>query len=122
MILAGFAFPATTVSVLAVSTHEDQAVMTSTLGLWRNLGTVMGVAVSSLIVQNALKAYLEEYITGPDKYSVSIYSPSYFPGLWSDVLIHCSSLNKCENLSLQYATSMLCIKPKVPSFRHCVYL
>jgi hypothetical protein len=67
----GFAFPATTVSVLAVSTHEDQAVITSTLGLWRNLGTVMGVAISSLIVQNALKVYLEEYITGPDKDSVS---------------------------------------------------
>jgi hypothetical protein len=44
--------------------------MTSTLGLWRNLGTVMGVAVSSLIVQNALRLYLEDYVTGPNKYLV----------------------------------------------------
>ena len=65
-------FPASTVSVLAISTHDDQAVMTSTLGLWRNLGTVMGVAISSLIVQNGLVVYLEKYISGPDKADVSI--------------------------------------------------
>jgi hypothetical protein len=65
-------FPATTVSVLAISTQEDQAVMTSTLGLWRNLGTVMGVAISSLIVQNSLLAYLEQYVTGPHKAEVCL--------------------------------------------------
>jgi hypothetical protein len=71
-------FPASTVSVLAISTHDDQAVMTSTLGLWRNLGTVMGVAISSLIVQNALVVYLERYVTGHNKAEVS------FPSLiWS---------------------------------------
>lgn len=64
-------FPASTVSVLAISTHDDQAVMSSTLGLWRNLGTVMGVALSSLIVQNGLVVYLDQYITGPDKFDVS---------------------------------------------------
>jgi len=63
-------FPATTVSVLAISTQEDQAVMTSTLGLWRNLGTVMGVAISSLIVQNALNIYLEQYVTASNKEEV----------------------------------------------------
>lgn len=41
--------------------------MTSTLSLWRNLGTVLGVAISSLIVQNSLLVYLEQYVTGPDK-------------------------------------------------------
>lgn len=64
-------FPATTVSVLAISSHSDQAVMTSTLGLWRNLGSVMGVAISSLIVQNGLIAYLELYVTGADKFEVT---------------------------------------------------
>jgi hypothetical protein len=64
-------FPASTVSVLAISTHDDQAVMSSTLGLWRNLGTVMGVAISSLIVQNGLVVYLDQYVTGPDKFDVS---------------------------------------------------
>jgi hypothetical protein len=64
-------FPASTISVLAISTHDDQAVMTSTLGLWRNLGTVMGVAISSLIVQNGLVFYLERLLTGPNKFEVS---------------------------------------------------
>ncbi|KAF2423670.1 MFS general substrate transporter, partial [Tothia fuscella] len=63
----GLMFPATTVSVLAVSTVADQAVVTTTLNLWRNLGTVMGVAISSLIVQNFLLVYLDQYVTGTDK-------------------------------------------------------
>jgi hypothetical protein len=64
-------FPATTLSVLATSSVEDQAVMTSTLMLWRNLGTVMGVAISSLVLQNALVAYLDQYVSGPHKEEVS---------------------------------------------------
>jgi hypothetical protein len=63
-------FPATTLSVLATSDVADQAVMTSTLMLWRNLGTVMGVAVSSLVMQNALVAYLDKFVSGPDKAEV----------------------------------------------------
>lgn len=66
----GLMFPATTLSVLATSSTEDQAVMTSTLMLWRNLGTVMGVAISSLVLQNSLSAYLERYISGPQKRSI----------------------------------------------------
>jgi MFS family permease len=66
----GFMFPATTLSVLATTSVEDQAVMTSTLTLWRNLGTVMGVAISSLVLQNALLAYLTRYVTGPHKEEV----------------------------------------------------
>ncbi|QDS73323.1 hypothetical protein FKW77_006347 [Venturia effusa] len=65
-----FMFPATSISVLAVSFHSDQAVMTTTLSLWRNLGTVMGVAISSLIVQNGLRRYLDQYITGADKIEI----------------------------------------------------
>ncbi|KAF2829176.1 MFS general substrate transporter [Ophiobolus disseminans] len=57
-------FPATSLAVLATSSQEDQAVMTSTLILWRSLGIVMGVSVSSLILQNALTAYLEQLVTG----------------------------------------------------------
>lgn len=68
-------FPTTSISVLAVSSHSDQAVMTSTLGLWRNMGTVMGVAISSLIVQNGLVTYLDQYITGPNKIKVSELLP-----------------------------------------------
>jgi MFS family permease len=68
----GFMFPATTLAVLATTEVEEQAAMTSTLMLWRNLGTVMGVAVSSLVLQNALLAYLEKYVTGPNKDKVSL--------------------------------------------------
>ncbi|KAH7395018.1 major facilitator superfamily domain-containing protein [Phaeosphaeria sp. MPI-PUGE-AT-0046c] len=63
----GLSFPATSLAVLATSTQEDQAVMTSTLILWRSLGVVMGVSVSSLILQNALTAYLEQLVSGHNK-------------------------------------------------------
>ncbi|OAL54255.1 MFS general substrate transporter [Pyrenochaeta sp. DS3sAY3a] len=63
----GLSFPATSLAVLATSSQEDQAVMTSTLILWRSLGIVMGVSLSSLILQNALTAYLEQLVTGHDK-------------------------------------------------------
>jgi len=74
----GTMFPATTLAVLATSKQEDQAVMTTTLSLWRNLGTVLGVAVSSLIVQNALLAYLEEFVSGPEKAEVRYVAPWQF--------------------------------------------
>jgi uncharacterized membrane protein (DUF485 family) len=66
----GFAFPTLMVSVLATSAQEEQAVATTTLGLFRNLGSVMGVATSSWIFQNALVYQLDELVTGPDKESV----------------------------------------------------
>lgn len=69
----GLMFPATTLAVLATSTQEDQAVMTTTLVLWRQLGIVMGVAVSSLFVQNALIIFLEQYVTGPEKAKVCFF-------------------------------------------------
>lgn len=86
-------FPASTISVLAISTHEDQAVMTSTLGLWRNLGTVMGVAISSLIVQNGLVFYLQQFLTGPNKLEVSKSIP--FKTLTLTPLDHSKSSQIC---------------------------
>lgn len=68
----GFMFPATFMSVLAVSEQAEQAVVTSTLILWRSLGMVMGVACSSLVLQNALYIYLEENVSGPEKVKVSL--------------------------------------------------
>jgi MFS family permease len=70
----GLSFPATSVAVLATSTQEDQAVMTSTLILWRSLGVVMGVSLSSLILQNALTAYLQQLVTGPHRDEVSSFT------------------------------------------------
>jgi hypothetical protein len=53
----GFSYPSTSLSMLA----------TSVLVLFRSLGTVMGVAVSSLVVQNSLVHYLDVFVKGSDK-------------------------------------------------------
>ncbi|PVI02520.1 MFS general substrate transporter [Periconia macrospinosa] len=74
----GLSFPASSVAVLATSTQEDQAVMTSTLTLWRSLGIVMGVSLSSVILQNALTAYLEKLVTGPHREEVRLRKPQSF--------------------------------------------
>ncbi|KAK3353510.1 major facilitator superfamily transporter [Lasiosphaeria hispida] len=66
----GFQFPGTFMAILAVADQRKQAVVTSTLILWRSLGMVLGVAVSSLLVQNTLWGYLEMYVSGPDKQAV----------------------------------------------------
>ncbi|CEL03139.1 Putative MFS multidrug efflux transporter (Eurofung) [Aspergillus calidoustus] len=63
----GFANPTVTVAVLATSETDEQAVATTTLGLFRNLGSVMGVAISSWIFQNSLIYHLEDKVTGADK-------------------------------------------------------
>lgn len=63
----GFQFPGTFMAVLAVSAQRDQAVVTSTLILWRSLGMVLGIAASSLVMQNALVVYLDRHVAGPAK-------------------------------------------------------
>lgn len=76
----GLSFPATSLAVLATSTQEDQAVMASTLVLWRSLGIVMGVSFSSVILQNALTAYLNRLVTGRHKDEVGGFLS--FLGFW----------------------------------------
>ncbi|CAI7641035.1 unnamed protein product [Penicillium pancosmium] len=63
----GFSFPSVMVSVLATSEQDDQAVATTTLGLARNLGAVMGVSISSWIFQNSLYYELERNVKGVEK-------------------------------------------------------
>jgi hypothetical protein len=67
---SGFQFPGTFMAVLSVSEQREQAVVSSTLILWRSLGGVLGVACSSVVVQNALWYYLEMFVTGPEKEGV----------------------------------------------------
>lgn len=62
----GFLFPGTFIAVLVASAQAEQAVVTSTLLLWRALGSVLGVAGSSLVLQNALRSYLAEFVTEGD--------------------------------------------------------
>jgi hypothetical protein len=69
--MQGFMFPATTMALFAVTKRADQAVVTAAIGVFRNLGSVMGVAISSLILQNALVAYLDQFVEGPHKAEVS---------------------------------------------------
>lgn len=63
----GFSFPSLMVSILATSEQDDQAVATTTLGLARNLGSVMGVAISSWVFQNTLLYQLDRKVTGEEK-------------------------------------------------------
>ena len=68
---SGFQFPGTFMAALAVAEQREQAVVTSTLLLWRSLGGVLGVACSSLVLQNALWYYLERFVApGPEKEAV----------------------------------------------------
>lgn len=60
----GFQFPGTFMAILVASTQAEQAVVTSTLILWRCIGQVLGVASSSLVLQNALNFYLAQYVQG----------------------------------------------------------
>ncbi|KAK2627687.1 hypothetical protein QTJ16_002333 [Diplocarpon rosae] len=66
----GFMFPASFMAILAVSEQKEQAVVTGTLILWRSLGTVLGVATSSLVLQNALYLNLGRLVSGPDQEDV----------------------------------------------------
>lgn len=59
----GFQFPGTFMAILAVSEQAEQAVVTSTLILWRSMGMVLGIAGSSLVIQNSLWGYLDQYVT-----------------------------------------------------------
>lgn len=63
----GFQFPGTFMAILAASTQTEQAVVTSTLILWRSVGQVLGVASSSLVMQNALLYYLDAFVKGDER-------------------------------------------------------
>lgn len=63
----GFSFPSLMVSILAATEQDNQAIATTTLGLFRNLGSVMGVSISSWIFQNSLIYELDRKVTGAEK-------------------------------------------------------
>ncbi|KID81785.1 Major facilitator superfamily domain, general substrate transporter [Metarhizium guizhouense ARSEF 977] len=67
---SGFQFTGTFMATLASSPQSEQAVVSSTFILWRSLGMVLGIAVSSLLLQNALVFYLDDYVSGELKDSV----------------------------------------------------
>lgn len=63
----GLQFPGTFLAVLGATEQRDQAVVTTTLQLWRSLGAVAGIAGSSLILQTSLSAFLDATVVGADK-------------------------------------------------------
>jgi hypothetical protein len=66
----GFQFPGTFIAILACGEQAEQAVVSSTLILWRCLGLVLGIALSSLVIQNGLVHYLHEFVRGEDKLEI----------------------------------------------------
>lgn len=60
----GFLFAGSSLALLAVSKQTEQAVVSSTINLWRSLGQVIGVASSSLILQTSLIYYLNQLVHG----------------------------------------------------------
>jgi hypothetical protein len=62
----GFIYPGSMMAAFATSSQEDQGVITTTLSLWRNLGIVVGVSISSLVFQNMLNVYLAKFVVGAD--------------------------------------------------------
>ena len=60
----GFLNPASTVSTLSMSTADDQAIVVTTLNLARSVGNILGVAISSWVLQNALLVFLNKSISG----------------------------------------------------------
>lgn len=66
----GFIAPASIICLLRTSPLKEYGVATSSFLLWRRLGAVMGVATSTLMVQNLLLRYLHHTITGPHQVEV----------------------------------------------------
>ncbi|KAM3537971.1 hypothetical protein ARSEF1564_009113 [Beauveria bassiana] len=61
---AGFQLPGSFMALLVASPQPEHAVVTSTVLLWRSLGSVLGVAASSLVVQAGLLHHLRRNVHG----------------------------------------------------------
>lgn len=113
---SGFMFPATFMAVLAVSEQSEQAVVTSTLVLWRSMGMVLGVATSSFVLQNTLYYYLELFVQGPDKWHVGFLPFSLFTlvlmlaGRLSKKSGNRSSLSPLWNRCIESKSSILMLR------------
>lgn len=100
-------------SILVVSEQKEQAVVSSTLILWRSLGMVLGVASSSLVVQNALVHYLDKFVVGPEKDEVS--STSLSPGASNSPV-----LQYVQSLTNYYLQKRLSSRSASPFTQSCL--
>lgn len=74
----GFISPISTICMLRASPTEEHAVSICAFLLWRKIAVVIGVAFSTLLVQNLLVRYLYTTVTGPHQKEVcshAIFSP-----------------------------------------------
>ncbi|KAK8042607.1 hypothetical protein PG994_013090 [Apiospora phragmitis] len=62
--IVGFQFAGTFLAILASSEKNEQAIVTSTLMLWRSLGMVLGISASSVVFQAFLTRYLNMFVQG----------------------------------------------------------
>lgn len=62
----GLYFPTCTIATLSLNSLDDQAIVISTLALFRSLGAIHGVAISSWILQNVLPFTLEQTVKADD--------------------------------------------------------
>lgn len=69
-IAAGVFWPATTIATVAYTPQRDQPATSGLMFLTRGIANIGGVAASSLVLQNALATYLDEYVQGPDKVDI----------------------------------------------------
>ena len=68
----GLLFPASYIALLRSSKPNEYALATSALFLLRRIGSVLGVALSALVVQNTLVQFLKQIVTGNQKQEVQI--------------------------------------------------
>lgn len=66
----GFLSPTASILLLRTSPPKEHAVSIGAFILWRRLSSVIGVAVSTLLLQNLLSRFLHKTITGPHREEV----------------------------------------------------
>lgn len=71
----GIGVTSTLIAVIATAGSKDQAVATAVTYLFRALGMVTGISVSSMLVQGSLRRELSRTLNGSDAEEVSFFLP-----------------------------------------------
>ncbi|KAH8742783.1 major facilitator superfamily domain-containing protein, partial [Hyaloscypha finlandica] len=99
----GLVYPSSLFLMLAGFTQKDQAIATSTVYLFRNIGSVMGVAIGSVIVQNVLVKKLSASLADVPDTEKIIYAVRHSVEAICDIpLEYRSVVTTCYLDSLRY--------------------
>jgi len=92
----GLTFPSSLFTMIAAFEQKDQAIATSTVYLFRAIGSVWGIAITSAIVQNVLNARLTQALDGVpnargiiDAVRHSVEAIGQIPEAYRGVVTHC---------------------------------